>query len=715
MTRRGVALAVCVAAGLVASGCTTASAPAAAPSSGTGVASAAPPAVDPTVLPAVDRGEVPMRLADGLAPPTNRWFSGLVFGEAPQPVFPLPLAVGLTASGFAYGLPTARAEGAVLAGPYDPQVQMDLREPVTGIVTGYDAATVSVDLVAGDARVLGTLHLTRGSPVLRYTAAGDQQLGLGVPFAAGGDGLPDDVAAADVDGRAHVLVGAGDLDVAAALDGAGTTLALDEGASVSWLVAPDAGEEPGALADLVEAVRDPVRGTVVGYETGAEQVTTSVTYETAGGGPAVVVRWPHQQDAVGGPDSTGDAETTCGLGTYATVRGTVETCLATTSAWRSPAREPVAGPDVSGLDDAARDELAEQVRADAATVLAEVRPADTYFGGKALARDADLWVLARDLGLDGVAADLRASVVADLRTWTEPDGCADRPERCFTWEPTLRTVVGQATSFGSEEGNDHHFHYGYFLYAAGVLAADDGALAADLAPVLDLLAADVAAGADVPVSDGAPVPGLRVLDVVMGHSWASGQSPFADGNNQESASEAVAAWHGLALWAAAREAAGLDDAGMGEQARWLLALEAASARAYWTDFDTTDPAAAGLEASVTSLVWDGKRERATWFSAEPSAALGIVVLPVTEVSTYLGEDPARVRANLEEALGTDDLWADPATWDVLFGDQLLMYAALLGPQDAASALDVARDLPGERIDDGSTRSRLLAWLLARAA
>ncbi|MFZ2750654.1 MAG: hypothetical protein WAZ15_10180, partial [Propioniciclava sp.] len=31
------------------------------------------------------------RLAPGLTPPTNRWFSGLVFGEQAQPVFPLPL------------------------------------------------------------------------------------------------------------------------------------------------------------------------------------------------------------------------------------------------------------------------------------------------------------------------------------------------------------------------------------------------------------------------------------------------------------------------------------------------------------------------------------------------------------------------------------------------------------------------------------------------
>jgi endo-1,3(4)-beta-glucanase len=49
------------------------------------------------------------RLAEGLIPPTNRWFSGLVFGDAPQPVFPLPLAFSLTGAGFDFGVPTFRA------------------------------------------------------------------------------------------------------------------------------------------------------------------------------------------------------------------------------------------------------------------------------------------------------------------------------------------------------------------------------------------------------------------------------------------------------------------------------------------------------------------------------------------------------------------------------------------------------------------------------
>ncbi len=51
-------------------------------------------------------------------------------------------------------------------------------------------------------------------------------------------------------------------------------------------------------------------------------------------------------------------------------------------------------------------------------------------------------------------------------------------------------MVGMAPSYGSDEFNDHHFHYGHLLYAAGLLAAGDPALAERWAPVADLVAKD---------------------------------------------------------------------------------------------------------------------------------------------------------------------------------------------------------------------------------
>jgi len=663
----------------------------------TGGTSAAPvadrtgtaPDVDPAILPEESVAAAPaMRLADGLVPPTNRWFSGLVFGDAPLPVFPVPLAVGVADGGFGVGLPDVQATETSVLGPYVAQVGVDVGATASR-VTAYDTASVTLELSddAGDA--LGTVSLVEGSPVLRYTAATGQTAALTRSFAVGPDGL----VTADVEGRPWVLVGPGGPDGASVLGDDGRSLDLAAGDTVAFLPAPDDAPE-GALRTLAEAASTPVTGTTLAYGATADAVTTAITYATgedAPGDGTVVVRMPHQRQSEGA---------TCGLGTYATVHGTVDVCTASTLAWSSPAVEPDGTLDVSGLDEDEKAELADQVRADGAA--REPLPSDTYFGGKSLARDANLLSLAEQLGVDDVAQPLREELAAALREWAEPDGCTVRDARCFVYDPAVRGVVGRTASFGSDEFNDHHFHYGYFLYAAGVVAADDPGLAADLAPVLDLLAADVAAGA---ATDD--LPALRVFDAYAGHSWASGFSPFADGNNQESASEAVSAWNGLALWARAT-----GDEGLEAQARWLLGAEAASARAYWTDFDTADPALDGFSHSVTSLVWGGKRDWATWFSPEPSAMLGILVLPAQPVADYLAGDPGRIRANLDEALaGPRD---EAASWDVLFGDQLLMYAALAGPDDAAAALDVARSLPDERIDDGSTRSWLLAFLMTRA-
>ena len=61
------------------------------------------------------------RLASGLTPPTNRWYSGLVFGATPQPVFPLPLSFALTEDGFSFGLPTVTATENTIAGGHVPE------------------------------------------------------------------------------------------------------------------------------------------------------------------------------------------------------------------------------------------------------------------------------------------------------------------------------------------------------------------------------------------------------------------------------------------------------------------------------------------------------------------------------------------------------------------------------------------------------------------
>lgn len=610
------------------------------------------------------------RLADGLIPPTNRWFSGLVFGEPSMPVFPLPLSFQLIDGGMSFGLPAVSSSPAVIMGGFNGAVSVDVGAQEQEVVSS-DTASVTVAQLA-DGVEIGRTVIAQGSPFVTFTASTTATVTMETPFTPSSD---DGVATATVGATTYGLV-----SDTAPTDG-GTAVAVTAGQSVTWFALPTG----GALDVLAAAARNPVTGTSLSYATDEQVATTAITYTTAGAAETLVVAMPHQEPA--------DAD--CTVGTYPSVFGELRLCRTTTLSWTAPVLTPTGSVDLSGLDAEALKRLDTQLRSDVAATTA--LPADTYFGGKALYRLANLLSIARAIDADDVATTLEDLLVAEIGTWMDPAGCDDRSARCFVYDPAARGIVGLEPSFGSDEFNDHHFHYGYFLYAAGVVAADNEELAATWAPVMNLLAADLATS-----GPSSYFPERRVFDAYAGHSWASGTSPFGDGNNQESSSEAVTAWNGLALWAQAS-----DQPDLLAEATWLLSAEAASARAYWTDFPLDAPVYQGFDHTITSLVWGGKRDYATWFSAEPSAMLGILVLPMSPISGYLAGDPERIIANVDEAT--------PDGFDVLFGDYLLMYSALAGADAAAAALDASAELPEDRIDDGNSRTYLLAWLLSQTA
>lgn len=635
-------------------------------------ACAAPaPAPAPGPVPEVDAGVLPqravgppptMRLADGLVPPTNTWFAGLVFGPEPLPVFPMPLSVDVRDTGFTAGLPLVRATARTVFGSHTPAPDVDLGSAATQVVA-YDALTVTTAFLDGDGAERGRMLMSRGSPYVRYTATAGHDLTVTAPELTERDGWWSSPI------RETEWGFAGDLDAAGR-----ASLAPGESLTL-WAVPPD-----GDAAELAASAGAAVTGGSATPRVEDDRVGTTLRWDTADGTPPLVAAMP------------GQAAQGCTAGEYRTAYGPMPLCRGPELTVTAPRIAPAGELDLGGLDGADRDEVAAAVTRDAATALG-FTAADTYFGGKRLARAATLLRLAEQLGLDDVAATLRTGVAAQLRLWTEPDGCATRATRCFVYDPVVRGVVGLEASFGSEEFNDHQFHYGYFLYAAAVAARDDPALAADIAPVLDLLAADIAAA-----PGGTAFPAHRSFDAYAGHSWASGFSPFGDGNNQESSSESVNAYNGLALWAQVRG----DDA-LRERAEWMLGSEAASARRYWTDPPLGGAELDGFDHGVLGINWGGKRDYATWFSPEPSAMLGIQLIPMGPVAGYLAGDPDRIRANIAEATPTGGV-------DVLFGDYLVMYLALADPAAARAAL---RELPEERIDDGNSRAYLLAWTYTR--
>lgn len=597
----------------------------------------------------------PLRVADGVVPPTSRWYSSLAFSADLQPIYPSPLAVAPRDDGLTVQVPTTTASATSITAGFTGGLSLGFG--TTGLeIVRADPVSVTVAYADGDAEA-ARVTLAEGSPVVAIAATRD----LAVTLGAAPTPLADGAWTATVDGVTYLLRGD------ATVTGATVTVAAGDALQVAGLP-PDA--DPSAWAD---ALGDPVSGVETTHTASGDTVTTRLDY--TGTDRTVLV-----------PFAGRSAATDCDLGTYDTAHGPAPACAATRLEWSVPALAAASAYDFDDLDASTRAALATQATADLQGTGALA--ADTYYGGKALARLASLAALGGALGDDALTDAATDRLADELTPWVETDGCAARTSRCFVWDDVLHLVVGRDPGFGSEDGNDHHFHYGYFLFAAGVLAEARPDLVEKLRPVMDALAADIAAGS-------AEVDALRVFDPYRGHSWAAGLSPFADGNNQESSSEAVAAWNGLALWARASG----DDA-LADQATWLLSSEADAARTLWLE-----PAdlPAGYAHTIVSMTWSAKRDYATWFSGEPSAILGIQAMPLGPVALeYLGTDPARVAENVADA--------GDAAFTGALGDYVQGYSALAGDDAADAAADAFAGRA--EFDDGWSKALALAWVAA---
>lgn len=619
----------------------------------------------------------PMRIAPGLVPPTNRWFSGLVFGAQAEQVFPMPLSFQLTPQGFEFGLPTPTVAGNSIVSTPGPLLTIGVGTGQAEL-TGYDDVSATVGF--GSRGSDGAVTIAEGSPVISYTAKSAGTLSLGSPFTAQGtDSHGRRVLAARVSGRTFVAVAPSG---SAASSGSIQSIRLAAGQSALFIGAPTASAaSPLALAD---AVSGPLQHVTTSYSVTGRVANTRLDYAAAGGS-AVVGILPDQQAGLSSPCRR--------LGSYSTVYGTMQLCAGSDLAWHVPTVQPSDTLQVSHLTSADRSAIVAQLGKDLTSTVAE--PADTYYGGKAMYRIANLLQLARALGQNADARKAETLLATRLEQWTSPGGCSSATAaNCFVYDPAVHGLVGQAASFGSDQFNDHHFHYGYFFYAAAVLATVDPGTVAKIEPVMNLLAADLATSG----SDGL-FPERRTFDPYTGHSWAAGYAPFADGNDEESSSEATDAWNGLSLWAAASHQTALET-----EARWMLSDEAYSAVHLW--LDPAVPAGLTYQHPYLGINWGDKRDFASWFSPLPSSILAIQLIPMSPASTYVDDGASVIAKNLAAA--------EPHGTNVLYGDYLLMYRSLESTAAARQAKADIASLSPKNIDDGDSRAYLMAFVDSRA-
>jgi endoglucanase Acf2 len=630
--------------------------------------------------------------------PTNDWWSSLAWLPYSEPMYAHPLVL------------RAEPEGLRVFHPASFGVS---RNAILGVMPGGKS---KADLVLGhagqprfpDARLDGfsdwfvtaafaeggrsmRLSFGHGSPyVYALYAGGDATVAFEAAPEVWAGGAEAAVLGVLVNGKPYGLFGPS----GCAWEGIGTaalTCRLKGKPHLSVALLPAKTKE--ALDLFARHAHAHVTGSTVAWSYHEKTAAVTTTFKVATAAregtetATLMALYPHQWEATADPLLEP---------TYPSVRGTMK--LRRGTGFTTTMTFPGVLPALPGPGAADRETLRALVEAAAAKKDANL--GDTYWGGKRLGWLAALIPLAEQSGADAARETLAAELRDRLERWFSAADAAGKPKAkgCFYYNRTWGTVIGYPASYGSDvELNDHHFHYGYFFRGAAEVARRDPAWAAAgrWGDMIRLLVRDAAN----PQRDDPELPFLRNFDPYAGHSWASGRAAFADGNNNESSSEAMNAWAGLVLLGQATGDTALRDLGI-----WLYTTELAGIEAYWFDVGGRHRPP-GYGASVVTMVWGGKSVNETWFTNKPEEVHGINWLPIHGGSLYLGRFPDYARKNYEamKAERGSEAWA---SW----GDLALMYRALTDPADAIRQYEAAGDrLP---MEGGNSRANLFHWIRA---
>ena len=337
---------------------------------------------------------------------------------------------------------------------------------------------------------------------------------------------------------------------------------------------------------------------------------------------------------------------------------------------------------------------------------------DTYWGGKGLTQMAHYMTFALQMGDTAtfrMAKQRLKDVLIDWYTFTPGE------ERYyFAQYPRWGALVGMDPSYDSDTFNDHHFHYGYFVYASALLCLLDDDFRTQYGPMAREVARDYA-NWQRPITDNpSPLtvnqPWFRTLDPYCGHSFAGGLGNQGNGNGQESTSEAIQGWGGVWLLGAA-----LQDPDMLEAGIFGYTLETRATSEYWFDKQRrnidytkyTHPYCCNL--TMQGVGWW------TWFSGDPVWMHSIQWLPISPILTNsFSEDLAFARWDYSQMYAAKEVGNYEATQNGLgdesgLGNVCLSYLSLF---DADSAIHVWNhmDTMGKALAKNPDTGGITYWL-----
>ena len=607
-------------------------------------------------------------LAQGLVPPTNKWYSTLAFSAVPQPVFAYPISFKLQNDGYSISNPPVVSSANAIFGSHIDDVFMSLGS-TSHKVQSYDDLSVLVANQGNDGSTVAETRITHGSPYVFTTFKQDHKV---IITARGG------AFTLVSPGKYRIQTGGRNYgvysDANSKLAGQLLTIDVKQGNLISVFALPG-----GDDTAYFTAAKHAITGTYVTYTTSAKQVTTTYHIQTESGA-TLFAATPSMK--LGSKPLASSFSTL--LGRQAVYSGTEFTDVQPTP---SIASQVI---DLSHVSETQRADLVARLTTDVNNL--NFKETDSYFGGKELYRAANLLVIAETLKQAHLADELKSKLSSRLGEWLDPAGSTKRDSRYFYYDNSYKGAVGSLASYGSESFNDHHFHFGYFIYAAATLSRYDATFAKAHAGVVNILISDIASN-----SSSKKFPKLRVFDPYVGHSWASGNGDFGDGNNQESSSEASNAWYAIYLWSQVT-----NNQPLASEAIWLYAHETLAARAQLSPPAITAQGPS-YEHKTVGIVWGGKLDYSTFFSPRPQAVFGIQLIPFSPGQSYLTH--TNIKDNLTAVAPM------PSDLDGQFSDYLIMYQSLIDP---ATALVNASNLKLADFDNANSSTYLYAWLYSHA-
>ncbi|KAI5923546.1 glycoside hydrolase family 81 protein [Camillea tinctor] len=468
-------------------------------------------------------------------------------------------------------------------------------------------------------------------------------------------------------------------------------------------------KDPGGAESIIDAASGsyPVGVSLSGSASGSRG-TYTFKFQKAGFSnvPLLMYALPHHVDSFDA--STAKAATAAKLQT--TTKGIATGVVADSWTMVEPNMpvnmdfapwDPVTGPKKSLKDSYINTISAIAVEELSQNFDAQSNQDSMYYSGKALAKFAMLCYTVNDLLRNPRAAQ---SGLAKLKTAFNRF-ISNKQKFPLYYESAWGGLVSSATyqtgndgmDFGNTYYNDHHFHYGYFIYAAAIVGhLDPTWLTAENVAYINSLVRDVAN----PSLQDKYFPASRNFDWYHGHSWAHGLYETFDGKDQESSSEDAMHSYAIKMWGKTT-----NDANMEARGNLMLSLTARSLSAYYL-YQSTNMVQPSrfIGNKVAGILFENKCDHTTYFGASPEYVQGIHMLPLLP-STRLTRPANFVRE--EWATYFDRGRAD----QVAGGWRGILYAnlATVDPQAAWDVL--ANNFDRAALDGGAS----LTWYLAYAA